>query len=180
MPPVTVFTIIRNPINCRACDALLLAESLCDDGESRQVGSFSFNCPVCSCSNEDVPLHGQFILKVIADPRKLPRTGGGPSNRREVSSLEVSRRSVFHPAPGASVSETRKPLRSAAPPVDPNATHRDVAGSPPTFPMTCPTCHSEAGIALHATVGRKHGTVDVLVHCGSCHHEWPVELPKHR
>lgn len=166
MHPVTVFTIVRNPLNCRACDARLLVESLCDDG-SRQVGSFSFICPVCSGSNEDVPLHGQFILKAMADPRQHPRMSGNPANRRrDVTSLEVSRRSVFRSARAASV-----------PQIDPNATHRDVAETP-TFPMTCPNCHTVAGIALRAAIGRRHGTVDAVVHCGSCHHEWPVELPK--
>jgi hypothetical protein len=32
-------------------------------------------------------------------------------------------------------------------------------------------------VAIRAEVGRRHGSVDVLVHCGNCHYEWRVQLP---
>jgi hypothetical protein len=47
----------------------------------------------------------------------------------------------------------------------------------PTFPMLCVNCGDIAGIAITAEVSRRHASVDVRVHCGSCHHEWLVEMP---
>ena len=47
----------------------------------------------------------------------------------------------------------------------------------PAFPMMCVNCGDLAGIAITAEVSQRHASVDVRVHCGSCHHEWLVEMP---
>jgi hypothetical protein len=46
--------------------------------------------------------------------------------------------------------------------------------------MLCSACHRASGVALRADVGLRHGSVDVIVHCTQCRHEWVVELPNRR
>lgn len=61
-------------------------------------------------------------------------------------------------------------------PQGPETSH--LAASQPTpFPMACPSCGGVTGIARRAKVGRRHGAIEVLVHCDSCLDEWQVELP---
>ena len=57
------------------------------------------------------------------------------------------------------------------------ATSHSAPSHPTSVPMTCPSCGGVTGIARRAKVGRRHGAIDVLVHCDSCLDEWQVELP---
>ena len=72
---MTTLTItnVRNPVKCRACDALLLVECLRISDGPAAAEPLTFACPECAGLNRDVPLYGCEVMAVIRDPRSRPR-----------------------------------------------------------------------------------------------------------